>query len=491
MNHVRGADRTQTQLLPPCLEDYVPANAPVRFLDAFVETLNLQSLGFTHAQTAATGRPPYHPADLLKLYIYGYLNRIRSSRRLELETQRNLELMWLLRSLRPDFKTIADFRKDNRVAFKGVLKQFNLLCRQLNLFGAELLAIDGSKFKAVNSPRRHYTKQQLAKLNAHIEGRIEKYLGELDSQDTEHTEANASDPSLEALNKKIAQLRERQQGYNAMLEQMKQTQQNEISLTDSDSRWMKKVGVGYNVQIAVDDKHDLIVEEEVVQAANDLGQLSDMAEAAKETLAVEQVKAVADAGYHEAGQLQACETANIETYVPDQERTSGQSANGKKVYPKEVFHYDAQTDSYHCPAGEVLPRVYRSMSRGKQRDYYHNVNACRHCKLRKQCTSGAYRQLSRLENEVVVERQAQRVKAHPEIVARRKEIVEHVFGTLRIWGHDIFLMKGLEKVRCEFSISALCYNLKRVLKLVTWDKLMAARNIVSPIPVTIRSHKAN
>jgi transposase len=473
MSYQRGPDRSQVQLLPPCLDDYVAPNAPARFLDAYVEGLDFAALGFAHAQPAATGRPPYHPADLLKLYLYGYLHRVRSSRRLEAEATRNLEVIWLLRSLRPDFKTIADFRKDNRAAFKPLFKNFNLLCRKLDLFGAELLAIDGSKFKAVNNPRRHYTQEQLQELVQKVEARIDQYLGELDRQDTE-AEGVPAAPHRAALEEKIALLQARQGRYDELLAQMKAADQTEVSLTDPDSRGMKKVAVGYNVQVAVDAKHDLIAAPEVVQAASDYGQLSPMATAAQAALAVASLQVVADAGYHEARQLEACAAAGITTFVPARGTTSGQGPHERAIHPKEAFIYDPIDDAYRCPAGQTLARGYAGESRGKQCVYYYNVAACGACGQRTTCTTGAYRKLSRLANEAVVEQQAQRVQAHPELMRRRKEIVEHVFGTLRNWGHDRFLMKGLEKVRAEFSLSCLTYNLRRVVNRVAMADLLAA-----------------
>ena len=335
MSYLRGPDRSQVQLLPPCFEDYIQPESPVRFLDAYVEKLDFSALGFKHAQPAETGRPPYHPADLLKLYIYGYLHRIRSSRRLQVEAARNLELIWLLRGITPDFKTIADFRKDNAAVFKPLLKDFNLLCRRLELFGAELVAIDGSKFKAVNDPRRHYTQEQLSELLEKIERRIAEYLNQLDQQDKE-AEGVPAMPNRQELQDKIDQLKTREIDYKALLQQMDQTQQKELSLSDPDSRGQKKVGVGYNVQVAVDAKHHLIIEPEVVQDANDRAQLSSMAKAAKEDLGVEKLKVVADGGYHEAEQLEACEQAQIETYVSAPGSTSGQTSTGKKFIPKRA-----------------------------------------------------------------------------------------------------------------------------------------------------------
>jgi transposase len=473
MSYLRGPDRSQVQLLPPCFEDYVSPESAVRFLDAYVERLDFSALGFRHGQPAATGRPPYHPADLLKLYLYGYLNRIRSSRRLEAEAARNLELMWLLRGLRPDFKTIADFRKENRLAFKPLLREFNLLCRELDLFGAELVAIDGSKFKALNNPRRHHTQEQLRGAVEKIDSRIEEYLSQMDQQDTE-AQGVAGQSSRQELQEKIDRLKSRQGEYESLLKEMDQAQKKELSLTDPDSRGQQQVGVGYNVQVAVDAKHHLIVEPEVVQEANDRGQLSSMAMAAKQELGVEQVKVVADKGYHEAGQLEACEQAGIETYVSAPGSTSGRTGAGEQVYPKQAFEYEALSDSYRCPLGQHLQRGYQGQSKGKQRIYYYNVAACGACQAKARCTTARYRKVSRLVNEAVVERQANRAAAHPEIIKVRKTIVEHVFGTLRNWGHDTFLMRGLEKVRAEFSLSALVYNLRRVLNLKGLDQLLLA-----------------
>jgi len=476
MSYLRGPDRSQVQLLPACVEDYVAANAPARFIDAYAEGLDFAALGFTHAQPKETGRPPYHPADLLKLYLYGYLHRVRSSRRLEAEAARNLEVVWLLRGVRPDFKTIADFRKDNRAAFKPLFKDFNLLCRSLDLFGAELVAIDGSKFKASNNSRRHYTQEQLGELLGKIEARIEEYLSELDGQDAAAEGAPAA-PGAEALQEKIAHLRERKGRYDGLLGELTQSGQNEVSLTDADGRKMKGAHgehfIGYNVQVAVDAKHDLIVSEEVVQAANDRGQLGALAAAAKEELQVGHLQAVADKGYHQADQLAACEAAGVETFVPEPVGASGKGPGGRAVFPKQAFRYDAAGDAYHCPGGAVLPRASVNQDHGRERILYYHRAACRECPLRSQCTTARWRVIARRVNEEVVERAAARVAARPELVAERKTIVEHVFGTMRQWGHDRFLMRGLAKVRAEFSLSALVYNLRRVLNLMSVGELRA------------------
>lgn len=475
MNYRKGPDRSQTQLLPPCLEDYVAVEAPVRFVEAFVEGLDLKELGFQRAEPNATGRPPYDPADLLKLYVYGYLNRIRSSRRLEAEAKRNVELMWLLRSIVPDFKTIADFRRDNRVCFKGVLKQFNLLCRKLDLFGAELVAIDGSKFKAYNNPKRFLTPQQLSELLKQVEGRIEQYLEQLDRNDLE-AEGTTPNTSKQELREKISALRQRKGQYEQWINDLSQSEQRTMGATDPESRLQKSGQVGYNVQVAVDARHDLVVESQVTQEANDLQQLSPMAQAAQTQLSAPALKVVADGGYCSASQIAACEQAGIETYVPINRHTTGQSKGTRAIFPKEAFEFDPQRDSYRCPAGqELLPRG-QVLHGGLMRNEYNNAQACRNCLLRAQCTQGRYRRIYRAQEEAALERLAQRVKRCPELVTRRKTIVEHVFGTFRQWGQDEFLTRGLAAVRAEFHLSCLAYNLRRVLQLVSLQSLREVIN---------------
>ncbi|WP_146856386.1 IS1182 family transposase, partial [Brevifollis gellanilyticus] len=466
-------DRDQIQMLPPCVEDYVHAEAPVRFIDAYVDGLDLTKLGFARSLPKATGRPAYHPGDLLKLYLYGYLNRLRSSRRLEAEATRNLELIWLLRSLRPDFKTIADFRKDNRAAFKGVFREFNLLCRKLELFGAELVAIDGSKFKALSSPQRQVNAAQLREILQRIDERIEAYLRDLDTQDNEAASSSSSGggdgDGGAGLQKKIQRLRQSRAGHVTLLEELEQSGRSEVSLNDADARMMhdKQRGgymPGYNVQAAVDTRHDLIIVQDVVQNANDRGELAAMAVAAKEELQVSSLAVVADKGYHEAMQLEACEQAGIEAYVPAQRSTSGRSSkDGRAVFGKELFRYVAETNVYHCPAGERLKYRAKGTCRGKEVLHYANAVACAQCALKEACTSGKHRSIRRLPNEAVVERAAQRLAQRKDMAVLRRQSVEHVFGTLKEWGHGAFLMRGLEKVRAEFSLSALAYNLRRAL----------------------------
>jgi transposase len=470
MSYLAGVDRDQVQLLPPSVDEYVAEDAPVRAIDAFVRGLDLQRMEFATGP-AATGRPAYDPGDLLRLYLYGYLHRIRSSRRLEAECQRNLELIWLMRGLRPDHWTIAAFRREHRARFKAVLRAFNLLCRKLELFGAELVAIDGAKFKAVNSPRRHYTAGQLRELVVQVDARIEDYLEQLDCADDEQA-GSPERPGVEAMQEKLAQLLDRATVYQHLQETLAATQQNEIALTDPDSRGQKKVRVGYNVQVAVDARHDLIAATDVVQDQNDLAQLHPMAEAAQAELKSPALNAVADAGYHHAEQLEKCEQAKITTYVPAPAGTAGRSNTGASVYPKSEFAYESEADAYRCPAGHLLPFAGEGECRGTLRRYYYNQTVCTGCALQPQCTSAKYRRLSRVPNEAAVERQAVRVAAEPQIVRERKTIVEHVFGTLRWWGHDTFLCRGLEMVRAEFTLSALAYNLRRALNIKGASKIL-------------------
>jgi transposase len=468
MHFIQGENRRQEQLLPARVEEYVAAGSPVRVIDAFVEQLELEQLGFEVAPKE-TGRPRYHPAVLLKLFIYGYLQRIRSSRRLEAESRRNLEVIWLTGHLRPDHWTIAAFRREHRERFKAVLREFNLVCRQLDLFGAELVAIDGAKFKAVNSIKRHYTREQLAELIAQIDARIEDYVQQLDQAD-EVTADLPEEPTAEELAAKLAQLQTRRAHHQAEQDTLNATGQSEVSLTDPDSRPQKKVGVGYNVQIAVDATHHLIVAETVEQAANDLGQLAPMARAAQSEIGVTTV--VADAGYHERGQLACCEQAGFTTYVPAPGTNTGRTADGRAVYPKEHFTFDPGANVYVCPSGQRLSLSGSGQKHGKPCNYYFNLAACAACAQRAHCTTAPYRKISRLENEEVVERQAARVAAQPGLVARRKQIVEHVFGTMREWGHDKFLCRGLTMVRAEFSLTALAYNLRRALNVVGVERLL-------------------
>jgi transposase len=473
MGHIEGATRTQQILFPEALDDYVAEDNPVRFIDAFVDSLDLDALGFRHTQPAATGRPSYAPRDLLKLYIYGYMNRIRSSRRLEKETHRNVELLWLLRKLHPDFKTIADFRKDNAKAFKQVFRAFVLLCKEWGLFGQELVAIDGTKIKAVNSKRRNFTQAKLSETLKRIDTHIEQYLHDLDAADAAEPESQQT--SAGHLREKIRQLRERKDRYEGLLREMECPGQSQVSLTDPDSRAMPKspkVDVGYNAQVAVDAKHKLFVVQEVTNAVTDVDQLSGIAIQAQETLAVEQINVVADMGYYHGEEIKACEEAGIESYVA-QPLTSANRKLG--LYGKEQFTYEPEHDCYRCPAGQALTFRFATVELGRHIRYY-ATPACRTCAIKARCTRNKEgRRITRWVHEHVLERMQQRVEANPALMKKRKQIVEHPFGTIKHW-HDqgYFLMKGLEKVRAEFSLSTLAYNLRRVMTILGVPHMLRA-----------------
>lgn len=473
MAYIAGADRTQAVLLPEVLDDYVGPDNPVRFLDAFVAHLDLGALRFQRAVPADTGRPGYDPGDLLRLYLYGYLHRIRSSRRLEQETHRNVELMWLLRRLTPDFKTIADFRREHPGALKGVGREFVLLCRRLDLFGGELLAIDGSKFRAVNARDRSYTPARLATLQRDIDRTIARYLRELERQD--ETETGTEGPSVEALREKIAVLEQRRAGYEALGQALAASGETAISLTDPDSRPMLSGGrieVCYNVQTAVDAKHKLIVAEDVTNAAGDRDQLSPMATTAQEVLGGATPVVVADQGYYHGTEIKTCLEAGLTPLVP-RPLTSANEARG--LFTKDDFVYDPATDGYRCPAGETLSYRTTTVELGRQIKNYRTA-ACGRCALRSRCTRNKDgRKITRWVHEHLLEEMAAHLRRAPELFARRKELAEHPYGTMkRAMDQGYFLLKGLRKVRGEFSLTALAYNLKRVINLVGVPRLVAA-----------------
>jgi len=382
--HLTGLSRQQKLLLPEAIDDYIAPESPVRFIDAFIGTLDLRALGFGKALPAATGRPAYHPGDLLRLYLYGYLHRTRSSRLLEKECHKNLEVLWLLRTLKPDFKTIADFRKDNKAALKNACRQFTLLCKKLNLFGGELIAIDGSKFKAVNSKDHNYNAKKLQELIANIDAKIEKYLKQLDEQDQDEPPESGGKISQEELEKKIAQLRERKGGY-AELEVQLDEEEKQISTTDPDARLMHtRAGaeVCYNVQSAVDSKHKLIAAQDVVNEANDYHELASMAKEAKETIGVEKIEAVADKGYYNQSQVEQCLDHGITPYL----EKADTSANTKLgLYGKSKFKYDAVKDVYVCPAEKELTYRFRTVEQDRELRYY-RAQECRRCPLKSRCT---------------------------------------------------------------------------------------------------------
>jgi len=419
---IEGEERTQVTLLPECLDDYVGEDNPVRVVDVFVDELDLGTLGFDGVDPAMTGRPAYHPAVLLKIYIYGYLNRIQSSRRLEREAQRNVELMWLTGRLAPDFKTIADFRHDNGKAICKVCAQFVVLCRKLNLFSQSIIAIDGSKFKAVNNRDKNFTPHKLQARMQQLKESIERYLAELDRADRDPTLLPAS--RVSQLKEKIVAVKAHVRKLRRIQKRLPQTPDQQISLTDPDARSMATSGrgtgmVGYNVQTAVDTKHHLIVTHEVTNVGSDRAQLSKMALAAREAMGKKKLRAFADRGYFNGPQIKACTDAGISAYVP-KPMTSNAKAEGR--FDKADFIYIASDDEYRCPAGERAIYRYTSMEDSLTLRTYWS-SACPHCPMKSQCTPSDYRRIRRWEHEAVLEAMQRRLNRSPEASRLRRQLL--------------------------------------------------------------------
>ena len=472
---VEGTDRGQSTLFPECLEDWIDEDNPVRAIDVFVDELDLAKLGFDGVAPEVTGRPAYHPSVLLKLYIYGYLNRVQSSRRLEREALRNVEVMWLSGRLVPDHKTIADFRKDNGRAIRQVCGRFVELCRAMGLLTEASVAIDGSKFKAVNNRDRNFTRAKMDRRMAQIEESVARYLQQLDTADRQEP-SEALKTKTSRLKDKIAKLKEQMQNLKKLQVQMLAAPDQQISLTDPDARSMATSGrgsgvVGYNVQVAVETKHHLIIAHEVINEGSDRAQLSPMAKAAKATLGVEKLDAVADRGYFSGEEILACDSAGITVTLP-KPMTSGMLARGR--FGKQDFRYMADEDVYICPAGETLPYRYTNEEDGLiLRRYW--TNTCQSCAIKKNCTSGKERRITRWEHEHVLEAVQRRLDEYPEKMRQRRETVEHPFGTLKArMGATHFLMKTIPKVATEMALHVLAYNMTRVMSIMGVRPLMAA-----------------
>jgi len=473
--YIEGIDRSQVTLFPDRLEDWIGEDNPVRVIDAFVEALDLKGLGFGRTTAAATGRPGYHPLALLKLYVYGYLNRVQSSRRLEREAGRNVEVMWLTGRLVPDHKTIADFRKDNGPAIRKVCSRFVELCGRIGLLSVASVAIDGSKFKAVNNRDRNFTKAKMAHRMKQIEDSVARYLHQLDSADRqEPTAAIAS--RVDRLHDKIGKLREEMQRLKVLDKQMMASPDEQISLSDPDARSMATSGrgsgvVGYNVQTAVETDYHLIVAHDVVQTGSDRAQLVPMAQMAKEALGVDELDVVADRGYFSAEQILDCAGADITPTLP-KPQTSGNRKKG--MFVKSDFRYVADEDAYLCPAGETLTWRYVTEEGGLVVSRYW-TNVCTSCALKDQCTTGKERRISRWEHEHLVEDMQRRLDENPDAMRQRRETVEHPFGTIKMrLGATHFLMKRLTNVKTEMALSVLAYNLTRVMNIIGIKPLMAA-----------------
>ena len=471
---IEGLDRDQSTLFPAALDDYIGDDNPVRAIDVFVDGLDLAALGFEGVEPLALSRPAYRPATMLKIYIYGYLNRVPSSRRLERECQRNIELIWLTGRLAPDHKTIADLRKDNGGAIAKICREFVVLCHKLGLLSEASVAIDGSKFKAVNARDKNFTEAKMKRRLERIEAAVARYLSQVETADRQGEAV--PEAKVARLKERIAKLKEETERLNAINAEMMKREDKQISLTDPDARAMAPGGrsagmVGYNVQSAVDTKNHLIVAHQVISTGSDRHQLATMAEQARTAMGVEKLDVVADRGYYDSKQILACEEAGITVTLP-KPLTSGAKAAGR--FGKQDFASVATQDIYRCPAGERL--TYRSTSEenGKvMRRYWTTV--CQSCAVKAQCTTGTERRIPRWEHEAVLERVQDRLDRDPDKMGLRRQTAEHPFGTIKGWmGATHFQMRTLPKVTTEMALNVLAYNMKRVMALVGVAALMEA-----------------
>jgi len=475
MHHIHGLDRNQLTLFPNALDDYISQENPIRFIDAFLDSLDLEHLGFTHAILQETGRPPYHPGDLLKLYLYGYLNRIRSSRQLERESHRNVEVMWLIKRLTPDFKTIADFRRNNREPIRFVCREFTLLCKKLELFSGDLVAIDGSKFKAVNRRSKSFTKKKLRQAIQKPDEDIDRYLDEMD--ETDEVEPQEKGFTSEELQQKIEKMKRMREEAKELEKELDESGQSQISLTDPDSRMMpvsggRRTDVCYNVQICVDQKHKLIPDHEVTNAVTDRDLLSYMANSVKDLLGVDQLEVLADMGCYHGKEIKACIEKGITPFVP-KPLTSASRKHG--LFSKEDFRYDLEEDCYWRPAGEKLTFRFQTTEKNRDIKYYASY-ACSQCPIKTQCTrSKDGRRITRWVDEDLLDEMQRRVKSDPDKMKLRKMLAEHPFGTIkRHWDQGHFLTRKLPNVRAEMALTILTYNIKRTINILGVQKMIEA-----------------
>lgn len=484
---IAGENRFQATLFPDSLEDYIAEDNPVRVIDAFVDRLDLKELGFERAEPSPTGRPAYEPAVMLKIYVYGYMNRLKSTRVLEQETHRNVDLIWLTGRLMPDHKTIGEFRRKNRKAIRRVCAEFVEICRKLDLFSRVIVAIDGSKFKGVNSRDKNFTRRSIKRRMKHLQEHINRYLIVLDEADKRDAQFH-KDTAAE-LATKIASMKEEMQRLKGIEAEVEAHPDKQVSLTDPDARSMTKAGggteVGYNVQTAVDEKHHLIVSHEVTNAPTDRGQLSAIASQAKAAVSraepeakaaakeakeeKEEFTVIADPGYYKGEEIVACQDNGIKALVPKVD-TSGKRAKGQ--FTREQFRYDEAKNEYRCPAGEPMPFSFSTTEKGKLLHIYITYQ-CPGCPLQAKCTTGKERRIRRWEHEHRLEAAAAELKKHPEAMRLRKQIVEHPFGTIKHWmGATHFVMKRLENVQAEMSLYVLGYNLKRAIRIFGIPRLI-------------------
>lgn len=475
MGYIKGEDRQQTSLFPESMEDYITAHNPVRIIDEYVEQLDMKQLGFQRAEYPNMGRPPYAPKDMLKLYLYGYLNRIRSSRRLEQETIRNLEVIWLVKKLRPDFKTIADFRKDNKKAVKAAFRNFVRLCDEWNLFGKELVAIDGTKIRACTSKRNNFSTKKLERHIQYIDDKIDTYLQELEDNDTRE-EADRK-PSAEEIQKRIEELRNRKQKYEAYQTELAKTGKKEISTTDADARLMgnnnNNVDVSYNVQVSADAKHKLIADFKITNQPNDLGELDNMALRAKVIFQAKELEVLADKGYYKAEDLKKCVKNQITPYVTKQVHSNG---TGDRDFYTDRCTYDKERNGYLCPAGQELHFARKRLTKEKKLvGYdYRNYEACSLCQYKARCTNSQKgRLIFRHADQDFLDTIDQQTKLHKDKYKLRQMIIEHIFGTVkRGWEAYYFLTKRKLSVSCEMALSFLAYNLRRAITILGPEEIL-------------------
>jgi len=483
-NYVEGMNRNQVILLPDTLDDYVGEDNPVRFIDAFVDGLDMKELGFKHSEPSEEGRPPYDPRDMLKLYVYGYLNQVRSSRKLERECHRNVEVIWLMKKLAPDFKTIADFRKCNVDCIKPLFREFVYLCRSLDLFGGELVGIDGSKFKAVNSTKRNLNEKTLAERLRRVEERIAGYLKEMEENDKADDRRNESG-RVEKLKEKIGKLEEKRQEYTRIQDEMRETGQKQVSLTDPDSRLMRvdsrKLDVCYNVESAVDSKNHLIVDYDATNIPDDHNQLAKMAQRTKEILRVSKLQVTADKGFYDGKELKECEGNGVTTYIPIPEVSMPYKRLGvpEPEFYSDRFVYDPLGDVYVCLAGHELSFwKHSSHGRGKSRGRLYRTGACAVCPFRSRCTRNRLgRIIFRSEYQPIIDRLRARLGSDDGLdkLNSRKELVEHPFGTMkRAFNQGYLLLKGLRKVNGEVGFMMLAYNMRRAINILGTTRLIGS-----------------
>lgn len=474
MNYIEGDHRDQELLLPDSLESYVSEDNPVRFIECFVDKLNLVECGFIEERASHAGRPSYSPSDMLKLYLYGYTNRTRSSRMLERACHINMEVIWLMRRLKPDHKTIAEFRRKHPKAFKRVFRQFVLLCRRLGLVVGEIVAIDGTQLKAVNNPKKNLTRTRLKRMIGDADKQIETYMQRLDDEDA--CEKEGRKLNRPKLHSKIAEIEEGLASLKELESQMEAEGIKQISDTDAESRAMAKnprIAVGYNAQASADEANCIIVAEDLSNDVQDYDQLEPMARQSKENLGnPEDLNVTADKGYDKASQMVAVKEMGCHCHVPGRRNSS----KGAKYFTKDAFRYLKTKDAYRCPSGKLLPRRYETVVDGQIRYTYCDPVACKDCPLMSKCTPKERgRNIIRSEHEPTIERIRQRMEKEPEIYKRRGATIEKVFGTIK-WamGAENLLLKGVEKCRGEWSLLCTCYNIKRAIKLLGVKTLLEA-----------------